>query len=99
TRSKSDWSSDVCSTDLKGKHIDFEVKETKNKILFPLSNVHDHQIKHMEDVAKHGGICFIIIRFTVHDENYYIPFETFLSIWQERSEERRVGKVYGIKVV
>lgn len=68
----------------KGKYIDFEVKETKNKTLFPLSNVHDHQIKHMEDVAKHGGICFIIIRFTVHDENYYIPFETFLSIWQEQ---------------
>lgn len=73
----------------KGKHIDFEVKETKNKTLFPLSNIHEHQVKHMEDVHKHGGICFVIIRFTVYDENYFIPFETLLPIWKEQYPKKK----------
>src|SRR5699024_2191841 len=44
----------------KGKHIDFEAKETKNKTTFPLKNFHDHQFEHMESVLEHGGICFAI---------------------------------------
>jgi len=68
----------------KGKYIDFEVKETKNKTLFPLANIHEHQMAHMESIHHHGGITFIIIRFTVHDENYLIPFEKISSIWKDQ---------------
>ena len=32
----------------KGKYIDFDAKETINKTSFPLSNIHAHQIKHIE---------------------------------------------------
>src|SRR5690625_2670597 len=35
------------------KYIDFEAKETRNKTLFPLANIHDHQIKHMKSVVLH----------------------------------------------
>ena len=45
----------------KGKYIEFEAKETKNKTSFPLSNIHAHQIKHIRSVLEHNGICFIII--------------------------------------
>lgn len=48
----------------KGKYIDFEAKETKSTTSFPLSNIHPHQIKHLENIVKHGGIGFIIVRFT-----------------------------------
>ena len=56
----------------KGKYIDFEAKETKNKTSFPLSNIHNHQIKHLENITKHGGIGFIIVRFTSLNETYYL---------------------------
>ena len=49
----------------KGKYIDFEAKETKLKTSFPLKNIHPHQIEHMMRVVKHGGICFLIVRFHV----------------------------------
>lgn len=63
----------------KGKYIDFEAKETKNKTSFPLDNIHDHQIKHIENVKKHGGICFLIIRFTNLNLTYLLFGEDFLT--------------------
>src|SRR5690625_2961664 len=48
----------------RGKYIDFEAKETRSTTSFPLANIHDHQIKHMKSIVKHGGISFLIIRFT-----------------------------------
>ena len=45
----------------KGKYIDFDAKSTQNKTSFPLSNLHDHQYKHMLNVYNHGGITFLII--------------------------------------
>ena len=54
----------------KGKYIDFEAKETRNKTSFPLKNFHDHQITHMESVLKHGGIAFAILQFSLLDEVY-----------------------------
>ena len=67
----------------KGKHIDFEAKETKNKTLFPLANIHDHQFRHMEAINQHGGICFAIIRFHVYDETYFINSEIILTYWEQ----------------
>lgn len=55
-----------------GKYIDFEAKETKNNTSFPLKNIHSHQIKHMERVLKHNGICFVIIRFTKLNKTYLL---------------------------
>ena len=56
----------------KGKYIDFEAKETKNKTSFPLSNIHEHQITHLKKISKHGGIGFIIVRFTLLNETYLL---------------------------
>src|SRR5690625_5990035 len=74
----------------RGKHIDFEAKETKNKTLFPLATIHEHQFQHMKQITAHGGITFAIIRFTEWDETYLLKGETLLSYWEARSEERRV---------
>ncbi|MED3625023.1 Holliday junction resolvase RecU [Neobacillus thermocopriae] len=65
----------------KGRYIDFEAKETKNSTSFPLKNFHDHQIFHMEQVLKHGGICFVIIRFSINDEIYLLEAKHLLSYW------------------
>ncbi len=68
----------------RGRYVDFEAKETKNKTLFPLANVHDHQIRHMESIVNHGGICFMIIRFAAYEETYYMPAEKLFSYWYDK---------------
>lgn len=45
----------------RGKYIDFDAKETKNRTSFPVSNIHEHQLLHMKRVIEHGGISFLII--------------------------------------
>ena len=59
----------------KGKYIDFEAKECQ-KTSFPFSNIHPHQIAHLESILYHGGIAFVILAFTRLHEVYLIeaPF-------------------------
>ena len=63
----------------KGKYIDFEAKETKSKTSFPLSNIHTHQIKHLESITKLGGIGFIIVRFSTLNRTYYLNCQSLLN--------------------
>ena len=70
----------------RGKYIDFEAKETKNKTRFPLANIHEHQIKHMEQVMEHDGVSFIIIRFSTFDETYVLEAEKLLPFWFDQSK-------------
>lgn len=63
----------------KGKYIDFEAKETKSKTSFNLNNIHKHQIVHLERVLNHGGISFLIIRFTTIDKTFLLFTKDFLS--------------------
>ena len=52
-----------------GKYIEFDAKECQSKTSFPLSNIHDHQIRHMENIIQHGGIAFLIISM---NDGYYL---------------------------
>lgn len=63
----------------KGRYIDFEAKETMNKTNFPLINIHKHQIKHIRNVYKEKGICFIIVRFTKLNETYLLMAKDFIN--------------------
>ncbi len=56
----------------RGKYIDFEAKETQNKTSFPNYMIHDHQIDHLLQVERHGGIGFFIIRFSHYNETYLV---------------------------
>ncbi|HLS67082.1 MAG TPA: Holliday junction resolvase RecU [Pseudogracilibacillus sp.] len=67
----------------RGKHIDFEAKETKNKSIFPLTNIHDHQFQHMQQISEHGGITFVIIRFTELDQTFLLEADILLSYWEQ----------------
>jgi recombination protein U len=68
----------------RGKYIDFEAKETKNKTSFPLKNFHEHQIQHMEQVLQHGGICFVILRFAALNEVYLLDASHLIAYWQKQ---------------
>ena len=71
----------------KGKYIDFEAKETKNKTSFPLNNIHTHQIAHIRKITKLGGIGFIIVRFTTLDETYYLSSDKLLSFIDNKNRK------------
>lgn len=59
----------------KGFYIDFEAKETKSKSSFALSNLHNHQFQHLENISNHNGIGFIIIKFSFYNEIYLLEFD------------------------
>jgi len=63
----------------KGKYIDFEAKETKNKTSFPLSNIHPHQINHIRNIYNEKGIVFLIIKFIALNETYLLLGKDFLN--------------------
>jgi recombination protein U len=67
----------------KGKYIDFEAKETKSKTSFPLKNIHKHQIIHLKRILSHGGISFLLIRFSLLDETYLLTTENLLKLLDE----------------
>jgi recombination protein U len=66
----------------KSRYIDFEAKETKNKTSFPLQNFHEHQIKHMESVFMQDGITFVLLRFSLSEEVFLLPFEALKKYWE-----------------
>ena len=71
----------------RGKYIDFEAKETKSKTSFPLYNIHKHQIKHLEKIQKHGGIGFLIIRFTVLNKTYLLTIDKLLNFLENNNRK------------
>ncbi|MDQ0197546.1 Holliday junction resolvase RecU [Neobacillus ginsengisoli] len=66
----------------KGRYIDFEAKETQNPTSFPLKNFHQHQICHMEEVLRQGGLCFVILRFTSYEQVYLMEAKHLLVFWE-----------------
>lgn len=63
----------------KGKYIDFEAKETKSKTAFSLNNIHKHQIVHLKRIIDHGGISFLIIRFTTLNKTFLLFAKDFID--------------------
>jgi recombination protein U len=56
----------------KGKYIDFEAKETKSKTSFPIKNIHEHQVLHLDKVKRHGAISFIIVYFSLLGRIFFL---------------------------
>ncbi|MBE6151970.1 MAG: Holliday junction resolvase RecU [Firmicutes bacterium] len=72
----------------KGKYIDFEAKETTNLTSFPLCNIHKHQIEHLKRIYCHGGISFLIIRFSKLNLTFLLTYEKldyFLNNYDKKS--------------
>lgn len=63
----------------KQKYIEFDAKETNNKTSFPLSNLHMHQLKHIENVIYYGGIAFLIVRFNAWNKTFVLSGEKLIS--------------------
>ena len=71
----------------KGKYLDFEAKETTHKTSFPLSNIHNHQINHLKAIFHHGGIGFIIVRFTTLNQTYLLTVEKLIKFFKNNNRK------------
>ena len=67
----------------KGKYLDFEAKNTKSETSFPLSNISEHQIIHLKNVIKHGGIAFFIICFQLKNEVYLLDASFVIEFYEK----------------
>lgn len=65
---------------VQGIPVCFDAKECAKKI-WPLQNLHPHQVAFMKEFEEQGGISFIILSFTALQENYYIPFRDIYKFW------------------
>lgn len=63
----------------RGKYIDFEAKETKSTTSFTLNNIHEHQIEHLKNIARHQGIAFLIVRFSTLNRTYLLMANDLIS--------------------
>ena len=73
----------------RGRYIDFEAKETNIATSFSLNNIHAHQVEHLKQIVKHGGIGFLIVYFKKHDEIYLLPYDILNEYWEKRHTERK----------
>jgi recombination protein U len=78
----------------RGKYIDFEAKETKNKTIFSLSNIYEHQVKHLDLIKKHGGIAFIIVRFSLLDEVYLLDADIVSSYYYSNESKSIPHRIF-----
>ncbi|SEM49056.1 recombination protein U [Ligilactobacillus sp. WC1T17] len=72
-----------------GKYLDFDAKETKNKVSFPLKNFHKHQIEHMRACQKQGGICFAIVKFVTTNQLFLLPCDVLFEYWDQQATGRK----------
>ena len=66
---------------VQGIPVCFDAKECKTDT-FPLANVHEHQIRFMEDMENQQGISFLIIWYTERQEAYYLPFRDLKRFYE-----------------
>ncbi len=75
-----------------GKYIDFDAKETNSTTSMPLKNIHEHQIDHLRNVHKQGGIAFLIVHFKKYNQYFYLPAEVLFSLWDIQYDKEKGRK-------
>ena len=73
---------------VQGIPVCFDAKECAADV-FPLQNIHEHQVTFMENFEKQGGISFFLISFTARNEFYYLRLAKLLEFWNRAKEGGR----------
>ena len=68
---------------VQGIPVCFDAKECKETV-FPLANIHEHQVRFMREFEQQEGISFLLIYFSGRNEFYYL---TFRDLWSLRRIE------------
>ena len=73
---------------VQGIPVCFDAKEC-NTDTFPLQNVHEHQIKFMQEYENQDGLSFILIYYTKKDKFYYMRFAELSYFWDRAKDGGR----------
>ena len=73
---------------VQGIPICFDAKECA-KDIFPLQNIHEHQVEFMRCFEKQDGVAFILISYTHRNEYYYLTFKKLTEFWDRAAEGGR----------
>ena len=68
---------------VQGVPVCFDAKECAADV-FPLRNIHEHQIKFMEDFEIQEGVAFLVLKFTSRGEYYYMTLRELRSFIERR---------------
>lgn len=66
---------------VQGIPICFDAKECSTDV-FPLQNIHEHQVEFMEAYEKQEGLSFLIIYYSTRDVLYYMRFQEMKEYWE-----------------
>ncbi|MEY8426220.1 Holliday junction resolvase RecU [Lachnospiraceae bacterium 46-15] len=66
---------------VQGIPVCFDAKECTSNT-FALQNIHEHQVRFMEQFEKQGGISFLIIFYTSRNELFYLPYTDMRRFWE-----------------
>jgi len=73
----------------------FDAKETTRKSL-PIQNIHAHQIEFMSEFEAQRGVAFLLVRFVLLDEVYYLPFRLLKQFWDAAANGGRKSIPYNV---
>lgn len=73
---------------VQGIPVAFDAKECKTDT-FPLQNVHEHQIRFMQDFEKQNGVTFLLIYYTQREQFYYLRFDELMLFWKRMKQGGR----------
>lgn len=82
---------DYCGV-FQGKYISFEAKQTNNDF-FLLSQIKDHQIKHINEINNFGGISFVIVHF-YNDSRTFLVLYKILEKWISSHKNKIELKIF-----
>lgn len=78
---------------VQGIPVCFDAKECAVRT-FPMMNIHEHQVKFMEDFENQGGVAFIILFYSHLNESYYIPFRDIKRFYERSISGGRKSFTY-----
>ena len=73
---------------VQGIPVCFDAKECASDV-FPIHNIHEHQVRFMEDFEKQGGVSFLLIYFSNRKEVYYLRFDKMMEFWNRQFEGKK----------
>ncbi len=73
---------------VQGIPVCFDAKEC-HRDLFALQNIHEHQVRFMQNFEKQGGVSFFVIFFTHRNELYYLTYRQMRKFWDRAAQGGR----------